>query len=113
MLEKKNRIRLDKEFDQIFKTGQSFYDRGLGIKSSNNFIKETRVGFLVGLKVSKKAVIRNKIKRRLRELIRAELPLLKKSKDIVIISLPQLVDMNFNEIKKSLKKILQNLTLYE
>ena len=74
MLEKKNRINLDKEFDRVFKTGQSFYAKIFGIKTANNGLAETRAGFLVGLKVSKKAVIRNKIKRQIRSIISQELP---------------------------------------
>jgi len=58
---------------------------------------------VVSLKVSKKAVIRNKIKRRLREIIRQTE--LKQGFDFVIIAKPLIVNQNFQEIKQDLNEI--------
>ncbi len=113
MLEKKNRICLDKEFDRAFKTGQSFYAGILGIKAANNNLSETRLGLLVGLKVSKKAIIRNKLKRQIRAIIGQEIPKLKEGKDIVVIVLPPIIEKNFSEIKEALLKGLKKLNLYK
>lgn len=113
MLEKKNRIRLNKEFDHVFKTGQSFYAGGIGIKSTNNTQNITRFGFLVGLKVDKKAVIRNRIKRRLREIAQQELPKIKDFYDIVVIALPAIREMEFELIEKNFKSALKKLNLYK
>ncbi|MGI6373859.1 MAG: ribonuclease P protein component [Patescibacteria group bacterium] len=113
MLAKKNRILLNKEFDQIFKTGQSFYGQVLGAKVVDGNFPETRVGILVGLKVSKLAVVRNKIKRQLREIIRQELPLLKKSKDLVIITLPTITKADFNQLAKEVQMVFKKLDLYQ
>jgi len=113
MLEKKNRINLDKEFDHVFKTGQSFYAKVFGIKSIDNDLENIRFGLLVGLKVSKKAVIRNKIKRQIRAIISQEIPLLKEGKDVVIVVFPLILDKNFEEIKVFLKNGLNKLGLYK
>jgi ribonuclease P protein component len=113
MLEKKNRINLDKEFDRVFKTGQSFYAKVFGLKAIDNKLEYSRFGLLVGLKVSKKAVIRNKIKRQIRSIISQEIPILKNGKDVVIVVLPLILDKNFEEIKKLLKNGLLKLDLYK
>jgi len=113
MLEKKNRIRLNKEFDHVFKTGQSFYVKGLGVKSAEILSKDSRFGFLVGLKVDKRAVVRNRIKRQLRAVVRAEKPLLKDFKEIIIISLPVIKEMSFLDIEKNLKIAFKKLSLYD
>ncbi|MEI6529270.1 MAG: ribonuclease P protein component [Candidatus Falkowbacteria bacterium] len=113
MLEKKNRICLDKEFDRVFKTGQSFYGKVLGLKAATNDQKYSRFGLMVSLKVSKKAVIRNKIKRQLRAIIEKELPLLKEGKDVVIIVFPLILEKNFSEIREFLKMAMTRLKLYK
>ncbi len=112
MLEKKNRICKNKEFDRVF-TGQSFYAKVLGIKSVDNKLNETRFGILVGLKVSKKAVVRNKLKRQIRAIISQELPLIKSGKDLVIITMVPILSLEFEDIKETLKMGLKKLNLYK
>jgi ribonuclease P protein component len=113
MLAKNNRIRLDKEFDRVFKTGQSFYGKVLGLKAAPNNLGITRFGIMVSLKVSKKAVVRNKIKRQIRAIISQELSLLKPGKDLVIIVFPLILDKNFEDLAKFLKNGLEKLNLYK
>jgi ribonuclease P protein component len=113
MLEKKNRIRLNKEFDQVFKTGQSFYGKAFGVKVAKSTGQEIRLGVLVGTKISKKAVIRNKLKRQIREIIRQELSLLKEAQDLVVISLPSALELDFELLKADLQTIFRKLKLYK
>ena len=113
MLAKENRINLNKEFDRVFKTGQSFYTKIIGIKIIPNNLKYTRFGILVGLKVNKKAVIRNKIKRQIRAIINQELPNLKSGKDIIIVVFPLILEKNFEEIEKTLISGFKKLNLYK
>lgn len=113
MLEKKNRITLNKEFDHAFTAGQSFYAKEFGIKAVTNNLGVSRVGLLVGLKISKKAVIRNKIKRQIRAIISKEISLLVAGKDIVIIALPKIVFTTFSELKELIQFSLKKLKLYK
>lgn len=113
MLDKKNRIRLNKEFDQIFKTGHSFYGKAFGVKAIKTTNEENRLGILVGTKISKKAVVRNKIKRQIREIVRQELPLMEKSYDLAIISLPLSAESDFSFLKADLQAIFKKLRLYK
>lgn len=113
MLKKTNRITKDKEFDRAFKTGQSFYTKIFGIKAANNDLAAVRLGILVSTKVSKKAVIRNKLKRQIREIIQKELPNLKTGKDLVIIVFSEILDKDFVEIKEMIVGALRKLKLYK
>ncbi|MDP2944598.1 MAG: ribonuclease P protein component [bacterium] len=113
MLKKSNRITKDKEFDRAFKTGQSFYTKLFGIKAVGNGLEVNRLGVLISIKVSKKAVIRNKVKRQIREIIQKELPNLKSGKDLVIIVFSQILDKKFEEIKEALILALKKLKLYK
>ena len=67
---------------------------------------------MVGLKVSKKAVIRNRVKRRIRESIRLMLKDIKPGFDIIVLTKPEIKDKDFKEIDENLKKILKKANLY-
>ncbi len=106
-------MRHNKEFDRVFKLGQSFYVESLGFRIVNNDLVFSRLGILISTKVSKKAVIRNKFKRQIREIFQAELPKLKTGKDLVIIVSPKILSKNFEEIKTILKNSFEQLNLYK
>ena len=97
----------------IFKKGKGFKNGFLALRVINNNLPESRFGFVISKKVSQKAVIRNKIKRRLGEIIRADMKKIKKGSDIVFISLPGLEKNNFLEIKELVKNILKKAGLLD
>jgi len=113
MLKKSNRIGRNKEFDRAFKLGQSFYDKILGLKAVDNGLSLSRLGVLVSTKVSKKAVVRNRIKRQIRAIIRGEWAAMKSGKDLVIIVFPQILDKKFIEIKDTIVRGLKRAKLYK
>jgi len=80
----------------------------------NNFKKQLRIAVSVGLKVSKSAVKRNKIKRQLHEVLR---PLLKTQKlasgyYLLINTKPNILEKDFAEISQELKLLLQKTKVY-
>ncbi|MFA5000541.1 MAG: ribonuclease P protein component [Patescibacteria group bacterium] len=113
MLKKNNRISRDKDFDRVFKTGRSFYSPILGIKAAENGLNVNRLGILINVKVSKKAVERNLYRRRLREIIKQEFPGMKKGHDLAVIVFPPILEKDFKEIKAAVKQGLAKLGLYE
>ncbi|NCO00188.1 ribonuclease P protein component [Candidatus Falkowbacteria bacterium] len=113
MLKKSNRIGRNKDFDRAFKLGQSFYDKILGLKTVENGLAVSRLGILVSTKVSKRAVDRNLIKRQIRAIVKNEWSNLKDGKDLVIITLPLILDKSFEEIQKTVQKALKKLNLYK
>lgn len=111
MLTKKNRLLKKRDFDRVHKTGQfSRYDF-LSLKKAKNNLPETRIGFLVGLKISKKAVIRNKIKRRLREMARLHINEFKEGFDVVIFVRPDITLKNYQEIEQVFLKLFTSANL--
>jgi ribonuclease P protein component len=109
MLAEKNRLLKKKDFDSVWKKGRSSFDKVLGVKILNAGRQENRFGIMVSLKVSKLAVERNKIKRRIREILQAELPGFKNNSDIAITVLPAARSAEFDELKTSLAGNLKRL----
>ena len=73
----------------------------------------TRVGFTVTKRVSKSAVVRNRIKRRLREAARDIIAThAKQGYDYVIIARPQTLERNYTHIRQDLRWCLKKLDLY-
>jgi ribonuclease P protein component len=113
MLVKQNRIRLNKDFDHIFKVGQSFYGKFFGIKASPSVFLETRLGVMVSTKVSKIAPKRNKLKRQVKSIIKLELDKFKSPVDLVVITLPSALGVQFEDLKKDLLGLLKRLRIYK
>ncbi len=113
MLPKKYRLSKNKEFDFVFKNGKSSYGKLLGVKIAKNNLLLSRFGILVGSKVDKRAVVRNKIKRRLRAIIYENLNKIKKGYDCVIITLPLIKEVSYQEIKRDLENNFRKLRFYQ
>jgi ribonuclease P protein component len=106
MLPKKNRLKKKKDFERVFRGGKSFKKGFLVLRLKKNDLKINRFGFVVSKKISKKAVKRNQIKRRLREAVRSKMNLYKKGFDLIFISLPGLEKKNFQNIKDTIVFLL-------
>jgi ribonuclease P protein component len=85
MLPYKNRLIKRTDFEKVYKYGRLFYFENVAIKAFENGLDESRIGFSVGIKFSKKAVERNRAKRQMREIFRTKLLEIKKGLDIVIM----------------------------
>ncbi len=108
MLPCENRLIKKKDFTAIYSSGHSFSFKNVIIKVKNNNLKVTRVGIAIGLKFSKKAVKRNKIKRQLREIFRKRIKQIKIGKDIIVmVKKIKAEEFIFSEIEKSVQKVLK------
>lgn len=107
-MRKINRLKSNDDFQNVFKHGKSFANRQLVLYY---LPKQDQLDFRVGLSVSKKignAVVRNKIKRSLRQAIHELEEEIKREYDLVIIARQPVKEMNFHQIKKSLTHVLFN-----
>lgn len=109
MLSKNNRLRHTKDIESVFKNGKTIAGKLIFLKFLKNDLNIARFGFIVSTKISKKAVIRNKIKRQLREIVRKNLANLKLDLDIIIVAKPEIIDKNYQEIKNDFENLLKNI----
>lgn len=69
-------------------------------------LAQTCIGISIGLKVSKRAVIRNRVKRRIRSAIQELLPHLSSGWQIVIVVKPSAVQCSYGQFLQELKQLL-------
>ncbi len=113
MFLKLNRIVKQKEFEKIFKKGKGKYSKSLGIKYLKNDFGFNRFAVIVSTKISKKATERNKIKRRIRSILKKQKYQKTPNYDIIILTLPSIKLKTFIEIEKDIIYLLQNQRLLE
>ena len=112
MLPKENRLKKKRDFEEVFKKGKTFRESFLFLRVKENNLKQNRFGFIVSSKISKKAVVRNKIKRRLREITKEYLPRVKTGVDVVLITKPGIETKGFPEIKEILIKLFEKAGIF-
>lgn len=111
MLPQENRLKRKKEFEAVFKGGRIVRGNNFFLKYLANGTDKTKIGFVVSKKVSKKAVDRNKIKRRLREVFRLKKQGIKTGLSIVIMTTPSIKELSFKEIEKEAGNLLEKGSL--
>ena len=112
MLAKKNRLTKDRDFDLVFKKGRTIDGKFVFFKLGKNDLQISRFGFIIGKKISKKAAVRNKIKRMLREIIKEKMEKIKPGFDIIVGVRPSIIEKDYQDIKKEVENLLGKSKFY-
>lgn len=107
VLSKKFSLSKKKDFEAVYKKGKRTHGEFVTVITSKNEINISRFGVIVSNKVSKKATERNKIRRRISEIIRQNLGLLKKGLDVIIIAKIQILDKKYEDIESEILKLFK------
>ena len=86
MLKKEFRLRRNEEVQTVFKRGKFISTPELIFRFLPNNLEFPRIAVLVGMKVSNKAAHRNRIRRRLQELVRLHFEKIPRGFDLLIIA---------------------------
>jgi len=116
MLSRKYKLKRDNDFKKVFKQGKYYQEDFIKIKALENDLEFSRFGFIVGLKISKKSTQRNKIKRKLEEIIHLKLKQIsisgkKPNFDIIILVDLEILEKNYQEIEKTLINLFKKAKL--
>ena len=106
MLTKSNRLKNDRDFQKIFKSGRFVSGPFITLKLAPNKLPVNRFAFVVGVKVSKRAVKRNLLRRRMREITRKLLPALRGNFDVVMMAKPEALKTDFQQLESELRRSL-------
>lgn len=105
-LGKHERIRRQSEFSALFKSGKRIYSEYLTVILCKNTSGVRRLGLVVGKRVGKTAVRRNRMKRLLREFFRLNKHRLPASQDILIVARKDFSFMKCQDLCRELEKVL-------
>ena len=111
MLKRKYCLKSKRDFNKLFKLGKSFYTEGLGIIILKNSFEHPRIGIIISSKVSKKAVVRNKLRRRIKYIFYKYLNKFK-NLDIVIITQKSITNNDFKNLEKKILKLFNESDVF-
>lgn len=117
-LPKPNRLRQQQAFNMVYQRGRRFRSSHLilrlcrqsatsqGQGDPNPVPPSTQIGLSISRKVSKRAVVRNRIKRQLVAICRQFLPRLRSGWWIIIVVQPQAVECAYSDFLRELEQLL-------
>ncbi len=106
MLPKSNRLKSDEDFKNVFKNGKTSENQFFRIKFFKNQKNFSRFGFVISVKLLKKATSRNILKRRLRAICQSLLKDLKSNFDIVIWPKTNSISLNYKDLTDYLRELI-------
>ena len=105
---KSQRLAKAKDFATVRSEGRSWSDRMLVLVACPNDLQVTRVGYSVGRRIGK-SVVRNKVKRRLKEIIR--LVSFNGGWDLVVIARTDAASADYCRLSRSMEGLLRRAGL--
>ncbi len=102
------RLKKTREFENVFKNGCKIVKQSIVVFYFPNGVGETRLGLVVSKKVGK-ANVRNRIKRRLRELFRVLRSNASVGYDIVIIARRNSSEQPFAVLESDMRDVFEKL----
>lgn len=112
-MQKKYRLRQRSDFNKVYRFGRSVANRQFVIyKMPHRGIEHFQVGISISKKIGH-AVLRNRLKRQIKEIIRLEAQHIKRQVQFIVIVRNQAVSLNYDGLQKSLIHILKKARLWD
>lgn len=99
----------------VYKNGQAIRSHLVTVKYVTNPHREhSRFAVVVSKKVHKRAVGRNRIRRRIYEIIRRELPHMAPAHDVVVMVFSsEVINMPYDDLAETVRNLFQQAGLYK
>ena len=110
MLKRINRLKKRYQFNYVYKSGEHFSGEHIVLYVVSSKTKNIKVGLAVTKKVGH-AVVRNRIRRRLREIIKAKISTLKQSYNIIVVARDNISSASFETLTNEFSKLLKKANL--
>ena len=99
-------------FRRIYRKGQSSVQPALVVYCQKNRQGKTRLGVTVSTKLGK-AVVRNRVRRRIREIFRLSQGKMKQGYDCIVVARTRAAHADYWELKRAFEKTCKKLDLWE
>lgn len=110
-MDKKNRLTKREYFDKVYRHGKSAANHQFVLYY---MVKRQQEEFRLGVSVSKKlgnAVVRNRIRRMLKEIVRLNAARIPGGYDLILLARKPAAEMDYHEMEKSVLHVLKRASL--
>jgi ribonuclease P protein component len=107
-MHRRQRLVQSKRFQQVYREARSFVHPLLVLRALGNELPYSRFGFVVGARIGK-AVVRNRVKRRMREAMRLRATQVLPGWDLVLIARMPIAKASYWRIGEALDSLLPRL----
>lgn len=101
-------LKLNHIFRRLYRSGDQAANRYLALYARKNRTPENRVGITAGKKLGK-AVVRNRLRRRLREIYRLHEGHFKPGYDLVVVARSAAVDVSYKQLEQAYLSLARRL----
>ena len=106
MLPKHHRLRRTRDFARVRRFGRSYATNLVALSVLPTRTQSVRVGFSVSKRVGG-AAVRNRVKRRMRETVRAQLTVIRSGHDLVFFARPPAAGATSGEICEAIRLLIR------
>lgn len=111
-MSKLNTLKKNREFNYVYRKGKAFSGNFLVLICMKRKFGPVRAGFSVSKKVGK-AVVRNKVRRRLKEAFVGQMPLISGSYYLIFVARPSIASASFTQIQSCMKYLLTRAHMFD
>lgn len=111
-LPKQNILRKNKQFQSVYRYGKSYANRMMVIYVLSNKDTQRKVGFAAGKRLGN-AVVRNRVKRLLRETYRLNQHKLKLGFDLLLVGRKPMVDVKYKVVSKAFGDLCTKANIFD
>lgn len=111
-MERKYRLRLNADFKRVRRRGKSWANHLMVLCALPNELEHSRFGFAASKRIGK-AVVRNRVRRRMREAVRLRRAFIADGWDVVFIARSATGRASYAEIVQGVENLLRRAELYK
>lgn len=111
-MERRYRLRQAKDFERLRRGGRQVRHPMLSLSFAPNNLSHNRYGYITTRRLGK-AVVRNRVRRRLREVVHLLHPRLRTGFDVVLIARASVIEQPFTVIQRTVSDLFKRAGLIE
>lgn len=110
MFSQEHRLRHEKDIKALFSKGKSAFGLNMAVKLKANHLAVNRFAIVIGVKVAKRAVVRNRLRRQIRGILSKYLVEMTPGFDVAILPKKEAIGKKSSELERELVDLLRKRT---